>query len=189
MSDSKWFDKQDMVETIDDPAVANFPQLAQNSIFRSLRKVTHSSYTRGELFMRLCAKLDKFFALKRASLCMLDESGENLEVVHIQVGREFKSGVRIKLAAEKTLLKRVLDKGKIYVRDFPQAINALEVEKKILIDEECCSLAIIPLIFGDKKIGTFNLASESYYAFNILESNLFDQFFTKTAEKIVELPD
>jgi transcriptional regulator with GAF, ATPase, and Fis domain len=166
------------------PETAN----AQNSIFRSLRKVINSSYTRFELFLKLCAKLDKFFAINRASLALYDARNDQMSITNIQVGKELKSGVQINMVAEKTLMKQVLNDEHIFVLHFAEDIDTLEIEKKILIDKESRSLAIIPLSFAGKKIGTLNITSASYYAFSILESHLFDYLFQKTAEKIAELP-
>lgn len=161
---------------------------AQDSIFRSLRKVINSSFTCFELFLKLCAKLDKFFAINRASLALYDEQNDQMSITNIQVGKELKSGVQINIVAEKTLMKRVLDSDHIFILDFAEDVEALEIEKKILLDKESRSLAIIPLAFAGKKIGTLNITSASYYAFSILESHLFDYLFQKTAEKLAELP-
>ncbi|MBD3217437.1 MAG: hypothetical protein GF310_04115 [candidate division Zixibacteria bacterium] len=161
---------------------------AQNSVFRSLKKVINSSYTQYELFMKLCSKLDKFFAINRASLALYDEENEMMSITHIQIKNEFKNGVHLNVVADKTLMKKVMDSGHIYVRDYSETIEAIELEKKILIDEDSKSLAIIPLTHGSKKIGTLNISSSSYHAFSILQSHLFDYFFHKTSEKMSELP-
>lgn len=166
----------------------NFAERAQASIFKSLKKVINSSYTRYELFMKLCAKLDKFFAINRASLAIYDEYNDQMKISHMKVGKEYKNGVLINIMASKTLMKRVLDDGNIYVRNFFQFIDGLELEKKILLDNSSRSLAIIPLIWEGEKIGTFNLTSKSYLAFSLLELHLFDFLFTKTAQKLIELP-
>lgn len=166
----------------------NFAERAQASIFKSLKKVINSSYTRYELFMKLCAKLDKFFAINRASLAMYDEPDDLMKISYIKVAKDYKNGVQINILASKTLMKRVLDDGNIYVRNFFQYIDGLELEKKILLDKSSKSLAIIPLIWKGEKIGTFNLTSKSYLAFSLLESHLFDYLFAKTAQKLIELP-
>ena len=166
----------------------NFAERAQASIFKSLKKVINSSYTRYELFMKLCAKLDKFFAINRASLAIYDKYEDLMKISHIKVGKEYKNGVQINILASKTLMKRVLDDGNIYVRNFFQYIDGLELEKKILLDRSSKSLAIIPLIWEGEMIGTFNLTSRSYLAFSLLESHLFDYLFAKTAQKLIELP-
>lgn len=194
MSDDNWMLEKDAVEnrlisyiSRYDEETANADQ-AQNSVFRSLRKVINSSYTRFELFLKLCAKLDKFFAINRASLALYDESQDQMSITHIQVGKDLKSGVQINIIAEETLMKRVLESDRIYILHFAEDIDTLEIEQKILIDKESRSLAIIPLSFAGKKIGTLNITSASYYAFSILESHLFDYLFQKTAEKLIELP-
>jgi hypothetical protein len=166
----------------------SFAEQAQASIFKSLKKVINSSYTRYELFMKLCAKLDKFFAINRASLAFYDKYDDLMKISHIKVGKEYKNGVQINIMASKTLMKRVLDDGNIYVRNFFQFIDGIELEKKILLDNSSRSMALIPLIWEDEKIGTFNLTSKSYLAFSLLESHLFDYLFAKTAEKLIELP-
>ena len=111
-----------------------------------------------------------------------------MKISHIKVGKEYKNGVQINILASKTLMKRVLDDGNIYVRNFFQYIDGLELEKKILLDKSSKSLAIIPLIWEGEMVGTFNLTSRSYLAFSLLESHLFDYLFAKTAEKLIELP-
>ncbi|NIP43687.1 MAG: GAF domain-containing protein [candidate division Zixibacteria bacterium] len=161
---------------------------AENSVFRSLKKVINSSYTRYELFMKLCSKLDKFFAINRASLALYDEENDLMSITHVQINREFRNGVHLNVVAGKTLMKKVLDSGHVYVRDYSQDIEAIELEKKILMDKNSKSLAIIPLVHGNKKIGTLNITSSSYQAFSILESHIFDYFFHKTSEKMSELP-
>lgn len=166
----------------------NFAERAQASIFKSLKKVINSSYTRYELFMKLCSKLDKFFAINRASLAIYDEFDDLMKISHIKIDKDYKNGVQINILAPETLMKRVLDDGNIYVRNFFQYIDGLELEKKILLDDSSKSLAIIPLIWEGEKVGTFNLTSKSYLAFSLLESHLFDYLFAKTAQKLIELP-
>jgi transcriptional regulator with GAF, ATPase, and Fis domain len=195
MSDNHWLLEKEAAENrLDFPPAEGYGEdtceagNAQNSIFRSLRKVINSSYTRFELFLKLCAKLDKFFVINRASLALYDDQNNHMSITHIQVGKDLKNGVQINIMAEKTIMKRVLDDDHIFVLDFAEDLETLEIEKKILLDRESHSLAIIPLSFAGKKIGTLNVTSGSYYAFSILESHLFDYLFQKTAEKLAELP-
>jgi hypothetical protein len=161
---------------------------AQDSIFNSLKKVINTSFTRYELFMKLCSKLDKFFAINRASLSIYNKAEDVMKVAHILAGREYRSGVHLNLVASKTLMKSVLESSEIFTSDFPQGIDAPEIEKKILLDRDSKSIAIIPLIYEGELMGTFNMTSRSHFAFGILESHLFDYLFIKTAEKLAQLP-
>jgi len=166
----------------------NFARSAQTSIFNCLKKVINTSYTRYELFMKLCAKLDKFFAINRASLALYDDCQDLMKISYIKIGKEFKRGVQINIRASRTFMKKVLDEGIIHVGNFLQIPCGLELEQKILIDQKSKSLAIIPLIWEGEKVGTFNVTSKSYFAFSLLQSHLFDYLFAKTAEKLAELP-
>lgn len=165
-----------------------FTDRAQNAVFKSLKKVIKNSYTRNELFIKLTSRLDKFFSINRASLAFYEESQDLVSIPYMMANREYKSGVQINFVSANSIIKNVLSKRKIFVRDFPHLLAINELEKKILLDRESNCLAIVPLTCGDELVGTLNFASASYFAFSLLESHLLDYLFEKTAEKLLELP-
>jgi transcriptional regulator with GAF, ATPase, and Fis domain len=167
---------------------SRFSSQIQNSIYQSLNKVINSANTRYELFIKLSTRLDKFFTINRTSLAFYDDDEDMMKIPYMKVEKELRNGVQINLKCHRTIMKKVLDNNTIFVRDFPHLLFGMELEKKILLDDESNSLVVIPLCYNGKKVGTLNLASSSCFVFSLLETNLFEDLFQDIARKLMDLP-
>jgi hypothetical protein len=164
-----------------------FEVASQRSIYRSLEKMIVAVKSRRDLFLHLTDKLDKFFAIHKASFSIHDPSKDFMRVPIVLQRGVMKSGVVISIAGEKSLMRNVLSDGSIYVEDFPKQAVGNIVERKLLLLDETSSLAIAPLCCNGVQLGTINFASPAPFAFSVFSSHLFDYLFSKVAQRFANL--
>gem|GEM_PF-2564518 len=164
-----------------------FEVASQRSIYRSLEKTILAVKSRRDLFLHLTDKLDKFFAIHKASFSIHDPSKDFMRVPIVLQDGVMKSGVVISIAGEKSLMRNVLNNGSIYVEDFPKQAVGNIVERKLLLLDKTSSLAIAPLRCSGVQLGTINFASPAPFAFSVFSSHLFDYLFSKVAQRFADL--
>lgn len=160
---------------------------SQRSIYQGLERTIESVEDRRSLFLTLTSKLDKFFAIHKASYSVYAQEKNFMRVPVVCQDGEVRTGLVISIAADKSLMHRVLEHGEIYAEDFPKQIAGNIVERKLLLMDDTSSLAVIPLVHGGVGYGTLNFASAAPFAFSIFTSHLFDYLFEMVAEKFAAL--
>ncbi len=164
-----------------------FDVKSQKAIYRSLESSISSLETRQDIFLGLTKKLDKFFAIHKASYSLNDTEKDRMRVPVIYQGNDVHSGVVISIPGNKSLMRSVLEGGNIYIEDFPNHVAGNIVERKLLLLSDTSSLAIIPLQSEGRMLGTFNFASPAPFAFSIFSSHLFDYLFKRVSERFAGL--
>jgi len=175
----------DRIETTVNPVSSrvSFDVDSQKSIYQSLERTLDSVESQKNLFLNLTSRLDKFFAIHKASYSVYSPEKNYMRVPLVYQQGETRTGVVISIAGDKSLMRTVLENGEIYVEDFPRQIAGNIVERKLLLLEETSSMAIVPLIDKGVPYGTLNFASAAPFAFSIFSSQLFDYLFSVVAEK------
>lgn len=168
-------------------AESNFDLASQKAIYESLERTIESVDNRQDLFVRLTTKLDKFFAIHKASFAGFDKDKDLMRVPIVLQEGEIRSGLILSFAGEKSMMKNVLESGNIYIEDFPRQAVGNIVERKLLLLDRSNSLSIIPLCHNGIALGTLNFASPAPFAFSIFTSHLFDYLFMKVAERLALL--
>ncbi len=181
--------ERSVVEVTEDAEASrrSFSVASQRAIYQSLKKTIQSVDNRRDMFCLLTSKLDKFFAIHKASFSVYDAGKDYMRVpIVLQLG-EAKSGLVISIAGDKSIMRAVLQSGTIYIEDFPKQVVGNIVERKLLLLDETNSLAIIPLHHRGLPLGTLNLASPAPFAFSIFSSHLFDYLFMKVSKRFAVL--
>jgi hypothetical protein len=165
----------------------SFEVASQRAIYRSLERTIVSVKNHRSLFLHLTNKLDKFFAIHKGSFSIFDPVKNCMRVPVVLQQGDAKSGVVICVPGEKSLMRSVLESGRIYVEDFPKQVVGNIVERKLLLLDETNSLAIVPMSYDGTKLGTLNFASAAPFAFSIFSSHLFDYLFARVAQRFSAL--
>ena len=160
---------------------------SQRVIYRSLESSICSLRTRKDVFVRLTKKLDKFFAIHKASYSLNDPEKDRMRVPVVCQGGDVHSGVVISVAGNKSLMRKVLEDGRIYLEDFPEQVVGNIIERKLLLLSDTSSLAIVPMRVDGRVLGTMNVASPAPFAFSIFSSHLFDYLFAMVSRRFAEL--
>jgi hypothetical protein len=160
---------------------------SQKAIYGSLRRTIESISSRQDLFKSLIRKLDKFFAIHKASYSIFDGKKQMVRVPVVYQRGETRSGIVISLAANKSLMRKVLRGANVYTEDFPKLMEGDLVERRILLLEDTSSLAIVPLRIDSIEVGTLNLASPAPFAFSIISSRLLDYLFEMVSIRFAQL--
>lgn len=174
-------------KTIPVSSRVSFDLDSQKSIYQGLEQTIEGVQARKDLFLTLTSKLDKFFAIHKASYSVYASEKNFMRVPVVYQEGEVRTGLVISIAGDKSLMRRVLERGKVYVEDFPKQIAGNIVERKLLLLDDTSSLAVVPLIHDGVEYGTLNLASAAPFAFSIFTSHLFDYLFEMVAEKFAAL--
>jgi hypothetical protein len=176
-----------VTKTIHVSSRVSFDLESQKSIYQGLERIIESVESRKNLFLTLTSKLDKFFAIHKASYSVYASEKNFMRVPVVYQDGEVRTGLVISIAGDKSLMRRALEHGGIYVEDFPKQIVGNIVERKLLLMDDTSSLTVVPLIHGGIEYGTLNFASAAPFAFSIFTSHLFDYLFEMVAEKFAAL--
>ena len=160
---------------------------SQRAINRSLESSICSLRTRKDVFVHLTRKLDKFFSIHKASYSLNDPEKDRMRIPVVCQGGDVHSGVVISVDAKKSLMRKVLEDGRIYLEDLPEHVVGNIIERKLLLLSDTNSLAIVPMRVYGRLLGTMNFASPAPFAFSIFSSHLFDYLFAMVSQRFVEL--
>ena len=167
--------------------VVNRLETVQQAVCSSLEVTVSRAVSRNDMLVSLTNRLDKFFSIHKSSYSDYVPERAMMRVPVICDQDDVKSGVIIGVDADKSLMHNVLESGLLFVSDFPEHAVSNPVERKLLLNTDTKSLAIIPMIHEGNFIGTLNFASAASSAFSLFDLKLFDNFFNMASEHFSRL--
>lgn len=170
-------DVADVCEVNRDGGRAGRLEVVQQAVRSSLEVTVSQAVSHDDMLMSLTNRLDKFFSIHKSSYSMFLSDRKLMRVPVVCDQNDIKLGVIIGVDADKSLMHNVLEAGLVFVSDFPDHAVSNPVERKVLLNPDTKSLAIIPMIHENNLMGTLNFASAASSAFSLFDLKLFDNFF------------
>lgn len=118
------------------------------------------------LFERLMCRLEGLYPISKASLALYDPAARRFQVMHVLDRRGLRTGVRLTIATDDSILFQVFCQGFPVVDNTPEQMPASPIERKLLLSEQTRSVLMIPLRLDRQEMGVLALSADQENAFH-----------------------
>jgi transcriptional regulator with GAF, ATPase, and Fis domain len=118
------------------------------------------------LFGRLMCRLEGLYPVNKALLALYDPTARRFQVMHVMDRRGLRTGVRLTIAADDSILFQVFCQGFPVVDNTPEQMPASPIERKLLMSEQTRSVLMVPLYLDDVGLGVLALSADHENAFH-----------------------
>jgi hypothetical protein len=118
------------------------------------------------LFGRLMNRLECLYPISKASLALYDASSQRFHVVHVMDERGLRTGVRLTIATDDSILYQIFCQGFPVVDNTPEQMPAGPIERKLLMSATTRSILMVPLILDGFEMGVLALSADLENAFH-----------------------
>lgn len=137
-----------------------------------LTRLSEGDQNPATLFESVTKTLCRYLAIHRGLLAMETEKGVRLTAVSsFNRGNEFRQ-LSLPIPEASSLLRKVAEHRFLYTDEYYGLFDGSSIERRMLIDEDTASIAVMPLMFEGSCVGVVAYASSEPQAFVGAEEDL-----------------
>ena len=136
-----------------------------------------------EMFFEIIEFLKERYTLNKSVLIIRSEKAV-LSAISTWSNGVRQDGLTLNLPHKESLFERVIDDGRIYTEFSIGAFSGNFFERKLLLDEDSRSFALLPLKTDGQVVGLVGFSSKNPTAFALMEDGDSSDIFSQFAEHL-----
>lgn len=155
----------------------------QRLTVRDLEQLFEQTHSSSELFFELTEYLKEQFSIGKSTL-IIRESDSVLSAISTWNHGQRNDGLSLNLPHSQSLFEKVMEHGRLYTEYYSDSFSGNFFERKLLLDDNSKSFALLPLNCDGRIIGLIGFSSENPGAFAMLEEGDSADIINRFAELI-----
>lgn len=137
-----------------------------------------------EIFFGLIRELQDHFHIRKAVLILKEKVHSRFCAVATFHEGRMRKNLSLRLPGHSSLFQKVADHRAMYTETFCDLFSGNTFERNLLLDDDCRSYAMIPLLHDGSVVGILGFSSDDPTTFVTFENGAVDGVVTQFSERV-----